>query len=174
MRKSVLEKYVKLSLGILFWGCIFASLSHAESEIKLWKSQTVYVPIYSHIFLGGTERMPLNLSANLIIRNTDSVNLIHITEINYYNSEGELIKSYLNSPKELKPMASTYFLIQTSDKSGGWGANFIVEWKSAKKVTEPLFEAIHSGVMGTHSYSFASRGKAIKGVYASGVGPHAK
>lgn len=115
--------------------------------------------------------MPLNLSANLIIRNTDSANSIHITEINYYNSEGELIKSYLNSPKELKPMASIYFLIQTSDTSGGWGANFIVEWKSAKKVTEPLFEAIHSGVIGTHSYSFASRGKVIKGVYASGVGP---
>ncbi len=86
--------------------------------------------------------MPLNLSANLIIRNTDSANSIHITEINYYNSEGELIKSYLNSPKELKPMASTYFLIQTSDTS-----------------------------VGTHSYSFASRGKAIKGVYASGIGP---
>ena len=165
MRKSVLRKYLKWCLGIMFWGCIFVSLGHAESKIKLWKSQTVYVPIYSHMFLAGTERIPLNLAANLIIRNTDSVNSIHINNINYYDSEGKLIKSYLNSPKKLKPMASIYFLIQTSDTSGGWGANFIVEWESAKKVTEPLIEAIHSGVRGTHSYSFDSRGKAIKGVY---------
>jgi len=165
MRKSVLRKYVKLCLGIIFWGCIFASLGHAESKIKLWKSQTVYVPIYSHIFLAGTERIRLDMAANFIVRNTDSVNPITINKIDYYNSEGKIIKSYLNSPKKLKPMESTYFLIKTSDTSGGWGANFIVEWESAKKVTEPLIEAIHSGVRGTHSYSFNSRGKAIKGVH---------
>jgi hypothetical protein len=127
MRKSILGKYVKLSLGILIWGCTFASMSHAESEIKLWKSQTVYVPIYSHIFVGGNKRISLNLSANLIVRNTDSANSIQITEVIYYDSEGEIIESYLNSPNELNPMASIYFLIETADSRGGWGANFLIK-----------------------------------------------
>ncbi len=161
MRKSILGNYAKLSLGVLLWGCIFASMSHAESEIKLWKSQTVYVPIYSHMFSRGDDKRQLDLSANLSIRNTDSANSIHINEVKYYDSEGKLLKIYLNSPKELKPMASVYFLIQTLDTSGGWGANFIVKWKSVKGVTEPLIEAIHMGT----SLAFNSRGKAIKGVY---------
>ena len=165
MRRSIVEKYTKLSLGIIFWGCIFATLSHAESGIKLWKSQSVYVPIYSHIFLRGDERVSLDLSANLIIRNTDSANSIQITEVIYYDSEGELIKSYLSSPKNLKPMASTYFLIETVDTRGGWGANFIIKWESVNNVTEPLIEAIHSGAVGTKGYTFSSRGLAIKGVH---------
>ena len=93
MRRSIVEKYTKLSLAIIFLGCIFATMSNAESGIKLWKSQTVYVPIYSHIFWEGNAKVPLNLSANLIVRNTDSANPIQITEVIYYDSEGELIKS---------------------------------------------------------------------------------
>lgn len=165
MRRSIVEKFTKLSLGIVFWGCIFATISHAESDIKLWKSQTVYVPIYSHIFLWGNKSVSLNLSSNLIVRNTDSANSIQITEVIYYGSAGEPIKSYLNSPKILKPMASTYFLIETADTRGGWGANFIIKWESVNKVTQPLIEAIHSGSIGTQAYSFASRGLAIKGVH---------
>jgi len=98
-------------------------------------------------------------------RNTDSANSIRITEVIYYDSEGELIKSYLNSPKSLKPMASMYFLIETRDTSGGWGASFIIKWESVNKVTQPLIEAIHSGGSGTKGYIFASRGWAIKGVH---------
>ena len=165
MRRSIMENYTKLSLAIIFWGCIFATMSHADSGIKLWKSQTVYVPIYSHIFVGGNASVSLNLSANLIVRNTDSANSIQITEVIYYDSEGEIIKSYLNSPKNLKPMASTYFLIETADTRGGWGANFIIKWESVNKVTQPLIEAIHSGARGTQGYTFASRGWALKGVH---------
>jgi len=164
MRRSTVEKYTKLSLGIIFWGCIFATMSHAESGIKLWKSQTVYVPIYTHIFLGENKRVSLNMSSNLVIRNTDSANSIQITEVIYYNSEGELLKSYLNSPKNLNPMASTYYLIEIADDRGGWGANFIIKWNSANKVTQPLFEAIHSG-MQHGAYIFSTRGWPIKGVY---------
>lgn len=108
----------KLLLIILFGGCIFTSLSHAESEIKLWKSQTIYVPMNTQIFFGGNERTPIKLSTNLIIRNTDASSSINITEINYYNSEDKLIKTYLDSPKKLKPRVSTYIFIQKHDAGG--------------------------------------------------------
>ena len=164
MRKRILGKYTKLSLVMIFWGCIFAAMSHAESGIKLWTSQTVYVPIYSSIFVRG-EKVSLNLSANVIVRNTDSANSIQITEVIYYNSEGELIKSYLNSPKKLKPMVSTYFLIEAAEDKGGWGSNFIIKWESVNKVTQPLIEAIHSGQRGAGIYSYAIRGWPIEGVH---------
>ena len=165
IKEYISRKRVMLILGLFLVGCLMVSQVHAESEIKLWRSQTVYVPIYSHIFLGGLEKRPLELSANLIIRNTDSSNSIRITAVDYYDSEGKLIKKYLNGPKKLNPMASSYFLIRTSDRSGGWGANFIVEWEAALKVTEPVVEAVFTGAIGTHSYSFISPGKAIKGIY---------
>ena len=148
----------------MFGGCLFATMSHAESGIKLWTSQTIYVPIYSSIFVRG-EKVSLDLSANVIVRNTESANSIQITDVIYYNSEGELIKSYLNSPKKLKPMASTYFIIEAAEDIGGWGSNFIIKWESVNKVTQPLIEAIHSGQRGTGVYSYAIRGWAIEGVH---------
>jgi len=45
------------------------------------------------------------------------------------------------------------------------GANFILKWKSDKKITQPVIEAIHSGARGTHSYTFDTSGKVIRGVY---------
>ena len=62
-------------------------------------------------------------------------------------------------------MSSSYFTIEESDSSGGWGANFILEWKSDDKITEPVIEAIHSGARGTHSYIFNTKGRVIRGVF---------
>ncbi len=86
MRRSIVGKGIKISLGIMLWGGVLAITSHAGSDIKLWKNQTVYVPIYSHIFLGGNERFSLNFAVNLIVRNTDPDNSIQVTEVRYYNS----------------------------------------------------------------------------------------
>ena len=54
--------------------------------------------------------------------------------------------------------------IKTADTVGGWGANFIVESTSPTPVTEPVIEAVFIGTRGTHSYSFTSEGKAVKGI----------
>ena len=37
--------------------------------------------------------------------------------------------------KKINPMGSAYFYVKTSDTVGGWGANFLVEWESEKKVS---------------------------------------
>ena len=62
-------------------------------------------------------------------------------------------------------MGSSYFVVEAWDISGGWGANFIIEWEASAKVAEPLIEAIHSGARGNQSYSFISRGKAVSGIH---------
>ena len=156
-------------LAICAWAIavfsLFALDAHAEEKIKLWKNQTVYVPIYSHIFVGGNEKLPLNLAVNLVIRNSDDNKAITIRAIRYYDSEGSLLKDFIPSPRRLNPMASTYFLIRTDDTTGGWGANFIVVWEATEFVAEPIVEAIFTGARGSHSYSFSSQGKAVKGIH---------
>ena len=144
---------------------VLSNIGHAESQVPLWKSQTIYVPIYSHIYLTDKRKIKLDLSVTLSIRNTDAGKPITFHTVDYFNSEGTLVKKFITKPHTLQPMSSSYFTIEESDTSGGWGANFILEWKSDDKITEPVIEAIHSGARGTHSYIFDTQGKVIKGVY---------
>lgn len=160
-----MNEIAKLLLFMLFNFCIFVAPVHAESAIRLWKNQTVYVPINSQLFVAGDEKRPIKLSTNLIIRNTDSLTPIKITEINYYNSEGKLITTYLDSSKSINPRASTYILIERRDERADWGAHFIIKWESVKSVTQPLVEVIHAALSGTHGGLFKSRGVPIRGVY---------
>ncbi|RPJ11019.1 MAG: DUF3124 domain-containing protein [Desulfobacteraceae bacterium] len=133
---------------------------NALSEVKRCKGQTVYVPIYSHIYSGDRER-PFLLAATLSIRNTDPDQSITVKAIDYYDSDGKLLKKYLQKNLTLNPMASTRVVIKESDKSGGSGANFIVKWESNKMVTAPLIESIMIGTQVQQGISFTSRGQVI-------------
>ena len=82
--------------------------------------------------------------------------------MDYYDSEGKFVKKYLEKSKQVNPMGSAYFYVKTSDTAGGWGANFLVEWKSEKKVNEPIIESLMSGLRGNHSVSFLSPGRVIE------------
>jgi hypothetical protein len=135
-------------------------------EPKMIRGQTVYVPVYSHIVVGEKRGIKFDLSVNLSIRNTDPKNPITIISADYYDSDGVVVKKFVTKPITIKPMASTYFFIAPSDKSGGWGANYLVEWKSKTKVNEPIIEGVTYGSRGNHSISFVSEGKVIKEISA--------
>ena len=111
-------------------------------KTKVVMGQTVYVPIYSHIYHYNNQDDVMNLSATLSIRNTDLTNSIIITSVRYYDTDGKLIRQDIKSPVELKPLASTNFFIAANDTIGGSGANFIVEWVAEKTVYEPVIEAV--------------------------------
>ncbi len=143
-------------MGIMLLTILCTSSVSAETEVILSKGQTVYVPIYSHIYTGA-KKFKLNLTGILSIRNTDLRNPITIAAVDYYDSEGNLVRHYLTEPIELKTMASTRYIIPLSDKKGGSGANFIVRWTSKKEVNVPLIESV---MIGTR-LSFVSRGQAI-------------
>lgn len=76
-------------------GFILIMANHALSEVKRCTGQTVYVPIYSHIYSGDREHIPFLLAATLSIRNTDPDQPITVTAIDYYDSDGKLLKKYL-------------------------------------------------------------------------------
>jgi hypothetical protein len=92
-------------------------------------------------------------------------NPIIITSVRYYNTEEKLIKQYLehlDRPVELGSLASTNFVVERTDTSGGSGANFIVEWIAKTTVSEPVVEAVMISAVSNQGISFISNGKVIK------------
>lgn len=132
-----------------------------DDNSKIEMGQTIYVPIYSHIYYENQKKV-LYLSATLSIRNTDLSNPIIVTSVRYYDTEGKLIKQYLERPVELGSLASTDFVIERTDITGGLGANFIVEWIAKKKVSEPVVEAVMINAASNQGISFISPGRVIK------------
>ena len=138
----------------------FSSLNAAENNIELSKGQRIYVPAYSHIYSGNKE-VEFLLTVTLSIRNIDPMHLIEITLVDYYETQGKLLKKYIDKPVRLKPLESSRYIIPQKDKSGGSGANFIVEWHSDKPVNRPIIESIMIGTQSTQGISFTSRGREI-------------
>ncbi len=130
-------------------------------DIQLVKGQTVYVPAYSHIY-SGTKGRPFSLAATLSIRNTDPEHSITLVSVQYYDSEGHLVKDYLSGPLPMKALVSARYIIPEGDKTGGSGANFIVVWKSAQNVNPPIIETVMIGTHSGQGISFVSRGQVIK------------
>jgi hypothetical protein len=123
--------------------------------------QKIYVPIYSHIYTQNKSRT-INLAATLSIRNTDAQSPIRVTSARYYGSNGELLREYVPKPLRLTPMASTDFVVDQSDTSGGAGANFIVEWSASSEVTEPVVEAVMISTASQQGISFVSVGRVLR------------
>jgi hypothetical protein len=147
-------------LALMVTGIII-SAGRAAGNIQLSMGQSVYVSIYSHIYSGRKAR-PFDLAAILSIRNTDIHQPLTIVSIKYYDTDGKLLKEYLDEPLELKALASTRYIIMEGDKTGGSGANFIVKWKSKIRVTTPIIEAVMIGTHSGQGISFVSRGQVIE------------
>ena len=156
MTKNLKYFYILLSI------CLITpfSLNASDDKIDLSKGQRVYVPAYSHIYSGNKER-PFLLTVTLSIRNIDPTHLIKITLVDYYETQGKLLKKYIDKPVTLNPLESLRYVIPEKDKSGGSGANFIVEWHSDKPVNQPIIESIMIGTKSSQGISFTSRGREI-------------
>lgn len=133
----------------------------AAEQIELTTGQTVYVPAYSHIYHGNKET-PLLLSVTLSIRNVDLNGSLTIRSINYYETEGALVKKFIEKPVVLGPLGSVRFVVPQRDNSGGSGANFIVDWQAEKPLNPPILETVMIGTQSQLGISFTSRGQPLK------------
>jgi hypothetical protein len=133
---------------------------NADEKTGLSDGQTIYVPAYSHIYSGNREHRFL-LAVTLSIRNIDPHHPIKITQVDYYETQGKLLKKYIETPVVVKPLESLRYIIPENDKSGGSGANFMVEWMSDKPVNPPIVESIMIGTQNQQGVSFTSRGRVI-------------
>jgi hypothetical protein len=144
--------------------CIHFILPYAAAaagkQIGLSTGQAIYVPAYSHIYSGDRER-PFMLTVTLSVRNIDPNHPIKLTLVDYYETQGILLKKLLDTPTTLKPLESTRYVIPERDTSGGSGANFIVQWQSDHLVNPPIVESIMIGTQNQQGVSFTSRGQEI-------------
>ena len=148
--------------AVVLWQ-VFGSatlLSASGTEVRS-SGQSVYVPVYSHIFIGD-RAATFNLAATLSIRNIDPHHSIYVTAADYHDATGRLIKKHIEKQVVLRPLASTEAFIPESDTSGGLGSNFIVQWKSDQPVVAPIVECIMIGTRSGQGISFLSHGRVIQ------------
>jgi len=160
-----MKNKISLPLFVCFLLMIFSigilsPASGSTEEIRLSSGQTVYVPIYSHIY-SGVKGRPFDLAATLSIRNTDPKYPISIVSVKFYDTAGRLVREYLDAPVTLNVLASTRYIIAEGEKAGGSGANFIVRWKADKSVNPPIIEGVMIGTHSGQGISFVSRGQVI-------------
>jgi hypothetical protein len=155
-----MQNSLKRFLTIILSVTLLVSLGTlAAAAVKLLKGQTLYVPSYSNI-IGDMQNIVVR--ANLIIHNTDPQHPITLVQIDNYDTHGKLVEKYLTKPVQLQALAATRIIIKNPKKGDeGAGANFIVQWKSEKKVTEPIIECIMVGSLGTQGHTFSSQSRVI-------------
>jgi hypothetical protein len=153
------QQRIAAAFSVLFIVMI-ASTGAAAEDRRLSRGQTLYVPVYSHIYSGDRER-PVYLAVTVSIRNTDPVRSIQVINVDYYNSEGRRLQRYLEKAVTLPPLATVRYVVKESDKAGGSGANFLVRWQSGEPANPPLIESIMISTASQLGISFTSRGVPI-------------
>jgi hypothetical protein len=85
--------------------------------------QTIYVPVYSHIYIRDKSRV-INLAVTLSIRNTDAQNPIRINSARYYDTNGALVREYVKEPLRLAPLPQT-LLWRRTIRAVGWAPTLL-------------------------------------------------
>ncbi|MDX2163449.1 MAG: DUF3124 domain-containing protein [bacterium] len=130
------------------------------ADLSIVTGQMVFVPAYSQITI------PLNgsvqaLAVTLAIHNTDLEHPIIIRSVRYYDTQGALIREFVDEPVLLNALGTTGYVVGESGRTAGWGTNFIVEWAAEQPVYEPVIEALIYNNGGLEGFSFISPGRII-------------
>ncbi len=132
-----------------------------------WLDQTVYLPVYSHIYADSRYKdKPFQLTSIISIRNTDIQFPFILEKVDYYDSNGKLLASYQETALSIAPLASTRYIVPDSHTLGGSGAKFIVRWSSTKAITEPIIEGIMIGTKMQQGISFVTDSQVLSGTLA--------
>ncbi len=161
---KTMDREIKITFHAVFLFILFLSLATiagATDTSSLSKGQDIYVPAYSHIYHGNKET-PLLLSVTLSIRNIDTNNPIKITKVDYFETEGVLVKQYISKSLTLGPLGSERFIVPQKDNTGGSGANFIVTWEADLPTNPPIIESVMIGTQSQLGISFTSRGQPLQ------------
>lgn len=134
---------------------------------ELTSGQTLYLPVYSHIWHGdrvvdGKYPLKNTVSALISIRNTSLKTPIKISSARYYSTQGKLIKEFLPKPAAVGAMGTLELFVERKESEGGSGANFIIEWDAATPTNAPLVEAVHADIKGHQTLTFVTSAHPIQ------------
>lgn len=149
--------------SMMFW---LSSFVLAQETPALSTGQSLYLPIYSHLYHGDVHPKTGKPSETLVsthvsIRNTDPKTGFRITSARYYNTDGKLLREYLPQPQNVPPLGTYELYVPRSDSSGGSGANFIIEWSADSRINPPLVEALHADIREARTLLFVTTGRPI-------------
>jgi hypothetical protein len=142
-------------LVLLTWlaWALAAPAARAQAPVA---GQTLYVPVYSHVYHGPKNRA-FPLTCTLSIRNVDPGHGFRVEAVEFYNSHGGLVRGFIDAPQMVRPMGTLEFIVDESDNDGGSGANFVVRWAADGPMNPPLVEAVMIGTSSNQGISFTSR-----------------
>lgn len=174
--KNINFKFLALIIGLIFTACTDSNpnidskgedqlksreLNYEISENSMQYNDVIYVPIYSDIYIDAQTQKNL-LAATLSIRNTNFKDSLYLFKIDYYNTEGSLVRKYIDRPISLPPMATLNYVVEKEDDTGGAGANFIIELSANSVDVKPLIQAIMVESSGNKAFAFSTDGYSIK------------
>ncbi len=153
---------------------VFFSCQNKEKETSLlvenWAERQVtyalpdslergmsYLSVYPQIYSESEKRI-VNLTATISMRNTSTVDTLFVDKIDYYNTSGDCIRSYLQHSIYILPMETVQIIINHNDNLGGTGANVIFEWNKRTEIADPLFEAVMISTYGQIGLAFVTSG----------------
>lgn len=131
-----------------------------STNLEIVTGQLVYVPAYSAIFYGSATET-LELTVTLAIHNSDTDQPIIIRSVRLYDTEGNLVRDYVDEPAAIRPLGTAGFVVAPGEVNGGWGTNFLVEWVAEAPIYEPVIEAVMVSSRGTEGVSFLSTGRVV-------------
>ncbi|TYA58245.1 DUF3124 domain-containing protein [Formosa maritima] len=121
------------------------------------KKGSSYLSVYSEIY-SITEHRTIALTVTVSLRNVSVTEPVYLLEASYYNTKGDLIRTYFKDPILLNPLETIEIIIDEKDTHGGSGANFIFDWALNESGHEPLFEAVMISTSGQQGISFTTQG----------------
>ncbi|MGB4974305.1 MAG: DUF3124 domain-containing protein, partial [Cyclobacteriaceae bacterium] len=116
---------------------------------------STYLSVYSEIYQ-VTENRTYHLTVTISMRNISSTDSVYIFNTKYYNTKGDLIRTYFDKPIYIAPLETVEIVINEGDKEGGTGGNFVFEW--ATPAIDPYFEAVMISTTGQQGLSFSTQG----------------
>ncbi len=164
-------KYINLLLILL------VSLTSCQRKTEIssmnpvnWEKRTVryeipdslirgstYLPVYSQIYQIH-DKKTFDLTVTVSMRNISPLDSVFILKADYFNSGGDLIRTYFDKAVYLKPMETIEIVIDEADIEGGTGGNFMFDWAVKEASQEPLFESVMISALGQQGLSFITRG----------------
>ncbi|MBI5938230.1 MAG: DUF3124 domain-containing protein [Betaproteobacteria bacterium] len=144
---------------------LLSGLAMAGEPASTSRGQTLYLPIYSHVWYGDKERhrepYKAMMSALVSIRSTDPVKPLRLLSARYYSTDGKLLAEYVPKPRVLPPLGTIEFLVEQREAKGGSGANFLIEWEADQPMNPPWAQAVHVSIQVQRSLSFITEAREV-------------
>ena len=165
---GVSNKMQGLSRKLRRWFLLIAAvpaLALAGDDTAPSTGQTLYLPIYSHLYHGNPDRdgkpQQTLVSAHISIRNTDPRLPIRVTSARYFDTHGKLLREFVPAPAAIAPLGTLELFVPRTDASGGSGANFVIVWDAAAPASPPLVEALHADIREARTLVFTTSARVI-------------